>query len=106
MGGRNDEPQDVSAIDTSAAGANILNPMVRPGCSLQPTAVLHIVIHATLLVSERSFAYVGGLPEVGVCCCASKASWLAAHYATSLLHSASRAVHYAKHVPIRHAVII
>lgn len=27
VGGRNDEPQDVSAIDTSAAGANILNPM-------------------------------------------------------------------------------
>jgi hypothetical protein len=30
VGGRNDEPQDVSAIDTSAAGANILNPMVSP----------------------------------------------------------------------------
>jgi hypothetical protein len=28
VGGRNDEPQDVSAIDTSAAGAYILNPMV------------------------------------------------------------------------------
>jgi hypothetical protein len=29
VGGRNDEAQDVSAMDTSAAGANILNPMVR-----------------------------------------------------------------------------
>jgi hypothetical protein len=30
VGGRNDEPQDVSAIDTSAAGANILNLVVSP----------------------------------------------------------------------------